>query len=167
MRPWTSRPATSPGSRRTERSRRATSVRERDPFDTLVEHDLAVERAVHGTLRRDHAQALDLLVAEALGKAHDNAEAGWAAALGRRVLRGHLDPADVPALALGIHLHGHRGAGGEARSEQLLWARARVGAAGLGRLVDRQVVPAHRDRMPEGGFARGVGLHVLLPHAER
>jgi len=40
---------------RTARRRRATSVRERDALDTLVEHDLAVERAVHRALRRDHA----------------------------------------------------------------------------------------------------------------
>ena len=63
MRPWTSSAAASAGSSRTERSARASSVRERDALDTLVEHDLAVERAVHGALGGDDAQALDLLVA--------------------------------------------------------------------------------------------------------
>src|SRR3954471_10700462 len=103
MRPWTSSAAASPASRRTERSACASSARERDALDTLVEHDLAVERAVHGALRGDHAQALDLLLAERVGKAHDQVEAGRAAALGRGVVDGVLDVADVPALALGVH----------------------------------------------------------------
>jgi hypothetical protein len=33
-----------------------------DALDAFLEHDLSVERAMHGALRRDHAQALDLLL---------------------------------------------------------------------------------------------------------
>src|SRR5215210_8473298 len=79
MRPWTSSRAASSGSRSAPRRRCATSVRERDALDTLVEHDLAVERPVHRALGGDHAQALDLLLAELLREAHDEVEAGGAA----------------------------------------------------------------------------------------
>src|SRR3954452_22231293 len=112
MRAWTSSPAGSAGSSRTSRRRRARSARERGALDTLVEHDLAVQRAVHGALGGDHAQALDLLVAEVIGDAHDDLKARGAAALGGGVLTGDLDPPDVPALALGVHLHRDRGTGG-------------------------------------------------------
>src|SRR3954469_4133784 len=113
MRPWTSRREASSGASRGEasagsrgapRRRCATSVRERDPLDTLVEHDLAVEGAVHRALGGDHAEALGLVVAELLGEAHHEVEAGGAAAVGRRVVAGDLDAADIPALALGVHL---------------------------------------------------------------
>src|SRR3954447_18250575 len=114
MRPWTSSAAASPASRRTERSACASSVRERDPLDTLVEHDLAVERAVHGALGGDHAEALDLVLAEAVGEAHDDLEAGGTAPVGGRVVARDLDAADVPALALGVHLHRDGRAGGQA-----------------------------------------------------
>src|SRR5919205_4005498 len=111
MRPWTSSAAAASGSRRTARSRRATSVRERDALDTLVEHDLAVERAVDRALGGDHAELLDLLGAEAVGEAHHEVEARRAAAIGRRVVACDLDAADVPALALGVHLHRDRRTG--------------------------------------------------------
>src|SRR3954469_20645788 len=76
IRPCTSSAAAASGSRRTARSRWATSVRERDALDTLVEHDLAVERAVHRALRGDDAQPLDLILAQGVGEAHDEVEAG-------------------------------------------------------------------------------------------
>src|ERR671929_1241459 len=100
IRPWTSRAAAASGSRRTARRRSATSVREREPLDTLVEHDLAVERAVHRALGGDDPQLLDLLVAQAVREAHEDVEARRAAALRRRVVARHLDAADVPALAV-------------------------------------------------------------------
>src|SRR3954451_22812345 len=100
MRPWTSSREASSGSSRAPRRRSATSVRERDPLDTLVEHVLAVERAVHGALGGDHAQALDLVLGEVLGEAHEEVEAGGAPAVAGRVVAGDLDAADVPALAL-------------------------------------------------------------------
>src|SRR5918912_2260951 len=118
MRPWTSSAAAAAGSRRTPRRRPATSVRERDALDTLVEHDLAVERAVHRALGRDDAQALDLVLAQPLREPHDEVEAGRAAALGGGVVARDLYAADVPALALGVHLHRDRGARGERRREQ-------------------------------------------------
>src|SRR4051794_8518198 len=162
MRPWTSSAAASPASRRTERSACASSVRERDPLDTLVEHDLAVERAVHGALGGDDAQTLDLVLAEAFGEAHDEGEAGRAAAVGGRVVAGHLDAADVPALALGVHLHRHGGTGGEARGQQLERLGPRVGSTELGPLVDRQLVAADLDGVAEAAVATGGGLHRRL-----
>src|SRR4051812_15464151 len=114
MRPWTSSAAASAASSRTERSSCASSVRERDALDTLVEHDLAIEGAVHRALGRDDAQALDLLLGQRVGQAQDEAKAGRAPALGGRVLARDLDAADVPALARRVHLHRDRGAGGQA-----------------------------------------------------
>ena len=105
-------------------------------LDPLVEGDLALEGAVHRALGRDHLQALDLLLAEVRGHAHDQLEAGRAAALGGRVAAVDLEAVDVPALALGVHLHRHGGAGGEARRQQLLRARAHVLAALVDGLVD-------------------------------
>ena len=94
-------------------------------LNALQEHDLAVERAVHGALRGDHAQALDLLLGQVVGQAHDELELRRAAALGRAVLDVDLDVADVPALARRVHLHRDRRTRGEADGEQLLRARAR------------------------------------------
>src|SRR5919112_3893829 len=162
MRPWTSSRAASSASRSAPRSRCATSVRERDALDTLVEHDLAVERAVHGALRRDHAQALDLLLAELLGEAHDEVEAGRAAAVGGGVVARHLDAADVPALALGVHLHRHGRTGGEAGGEELERLGAGVRSAHLGALVDRQLVAADLDGVAKAALAAGGGLHRRL-----
>ena len=54
-----------------------------DEVELLVEDDLALERAVHRALGRDHLQALDLLLGEVGGHAHDELEVGRAAALGR------------------------------------------------------------------------------------
>src|SRR3954470_21106865 len=158
MRPCTSSAAASPASRRTARSARASSVRERDALDTLVEHDLAVERAVHGALRGDDTQALDLVLAERVREAHDDVEARGAAAVGRRVVAGDLDAADVPALALRVHLHRDGGTGGEAGGEQLERLGSRVRPAHLGALVDRELVAADLDGMAEAAFAGGGGL---------
>ena len=69
-------------------------------LNALLEHDLAVERAVHRALRGDHAQALDLILGQIVRQPHHELELRRAAALGRAVLDVHLDVADVPALAL-------------------------------------------------------------------
>src|SRR3954464_14805687 len=159
MCPSTSSAAAASGSRRTARSRSATSVRERDALDTLVEHDLAVERAVHRALGGDDAQALDLVLAEGVGEAHEQLEAGRAAALGGRVVAGDLDAADVPALALGVHLHRDGGARREARGEQLEGLGAGVRPAELRALVDRELVAADPDGVAEAALAGGGGLH--------
>src|SRR3954471_10495391 len=153
MRPCTSSAAAASGSRRTARRRRATSVRERDALDTLVEHDLAVERAVNRALGGDHAQLLDLVLAQALREAHDDVEPRGAAAVGRRVVARDLDAAHVPALALGVHLHRDGGTGGEAGGEQLERLGARVGATDLGALVDRELVAADLDGVAEPALA--------------
>src|SRR4051794_4260310 len=159
MRPWTSSAAASSASRRTARRRCATSVRERDPLDALVEHHLAVERAMHRALRGDDAQALDLIGAELLGEAHDELEARRAAAVRRRVVAGHLDASDVPTLAVRVHLHRDRGARGEAGGEQLERLGTGVASAHVGALVDRQLVAADLDRVAEAAVAAGGGLH--------
>src|SRR5213079_3799154 len=112
--PWTSSSAARSASNRTDVSAEPSSARERDAVDTLVEHDLAVERAVHGALGGDDAQALDLLVGERVREAHDDPESRRAAPLGGRVLARDLDAPDVPALARRVHLHRDRGARGEA-----------------------------------------------------
>src|SRR5262245_32009952 len=163
MRPCTSSDAASAASSRTARSARASSVRERDALDTLVEHDLAVQRAVHGALGGDDPQALDLFLGQRLGEPQVQAEAGGAPALGGCVLDCDLDAADVPALAGGVHLHGHGGTGGEAGGQELLWPWARVGAARLRWLVDVHVVAAHLHDVAEAGLASGCGLHPVQP----
>src|SRR5215210_4839906 len=162
IRPWTSRRAASSGSRSAARRRRATSVRERDALDTLVEHDLAVERAVHGALGGDHAQALDLVLAELLGEAHDEVEARGAAAVGGRVVARDLDAADVPALAGGVHLHRDGGTGREAGGEQLERLGPGVGSTHVGALVDRELVAADLDGVAVSALAGGGGLHRRL-----
>ena len=48
---------------------RRSSGGEVDALDALLEHDLAVERPVDRALRRDHAQALDLLLGQILSAA--------------------------------------------------------------------------------------------------
>src|SRR3954470_14216900 len=153
MRPCTSSAAAASGSRRTARRRWATSVRERDALDTLVEHDLAVEGAVDRALGGDDPQLLDLLGAELVGEAHEEVEARGAAAVGRRVVAGDLHAAGVPALALGVHLHRDGGTRSEARSEQLERLRAGVRATDLGALVDRKLVAADLDGMAEAVLA--------------
>ena len=58
------------------------------------------------------------------GMPHHELELGRAAALGRRVVAVDLEAVEVPALALGVHLHRDRRARGERGREQLLRARA-------------------------------------------
>src|SRR5204862_770876 len=57
------------------------------------------------------------------------------AALGGRVLAVHLDGADVPALAVGVHLEGDGGARRERDREVLLRTGCRVVTPGFTRLV--------------------------------
>src|SRR6185312_6425227 len=166
MRPCTSRAAAASGSRRTARRRWATSVRERDALDTLVEHDLAVERAVHRALGGDDAQALDLVLAQPLGEAHDEVEARRAAAVGRGVVARDLDAADVPALADRVHLHRDGRTGREAGGEELERLGPGVRSTDLGALVDRELVAADLDRVAEAALTGGGGLH-LAPHMDR
>src|SRR3954451_1666421 len=162
MRPCTSSAAAASGSRRTARRRWATPVRERDALDTLVEHDLAVERAVDRALGGDDPQLLDLLGAELLREAHDEVEAGGAAAVGRRVIARDLDAAHVPALALRVHLHRDGRTRRERRGEQLERLGTGVGATDLGALVDRQLVAADLDGVAEPVLAGRGGLHRRL-----
>src|SRR3954447_6444553 len=164
MRPWTSGAAASAGSSRTRRRRAAQSdlvVGEFDALDTLVEYHLAVESPVDRALGGNHAQALDLLLGEAGGQSERQREAGGAAALGGRVLRLDLDAADVPALALGVHLHRDRGARREAGREQLLRTRRGVVTAGVVGLVGQQPVLADLYYVLVRPCTCGGGLHVF------
>ena len=43
-----------------------SGVQRGNPLDAFLEHDLAVKRAVHRTLRGDHAQTLDLVLGQVL-----------------------------------------------------------------------------------------------------
>src|SRR4051794_17525773 len=149
VRPWTSSAAASTGSRRTAASRPRSSAREADALHALAEHHLALERPVDRALGRDHAQALDLLGAEVVGEAQDELERRGAAPVGRTVVAGHLDAAEVPALAHGVHLHRDGRAGREARGEQLLGAGPRVVASPVDRLTCGEVVVADLDGLPE------------------
>src|SRR6266536_4389230 len=167
MRPWTSSAAASAASSRTARSACASSVRERDALDTLVEHDLAVQRAVHRALRGDDPQALDLLVAERVGEPHDQPEARRASALCGRVLARDLDAADVPSLARGIHLHGHRRAGGQAGGQQLLWTGTSIADTRLRGLVDAEVVAADPHDVPVAAVTSRGCLHPVQPPTPR
>jgi hypothetical protein len=103
---------------------------------------------VHGALRRDDLQALDLLVGEVGGKAQGQAELRRATAFGGRVLDLDLDVAQRPALARRVHLHRRGRTGGEARGEQLLRRGGGVAAAGVDRLVAVQPVLADLDDVP-------------------
>src|SRR5205085_5496338 len=80
-------------------------------------------------------------------------EARRTAALGRGVLACHLDRADVPALAIGVHLEGDRRARGERDGEILLRARRRVVAARLAGLVGAHDVVADLEIVLVGAVA--------------
>src|SRR4051812_38234703 len=134
-------------------------------LDRLVEHDLALERAVHRALGRDLHQPLALLLGELLGEAQDQVELGGRPSLSGLVLHLAFHVADVPALAPGVHLDGDRHARGEADGEHLLWVRPRVLAAVLLHLVDGERVSAHDDPVlvapvlaPGGGFPHPLPL---------
>src|SRR5690349_24019959 len=111
MRPWTGSAIAWAGSSRTPRR---ASVSELDALDTLVEHDLAVERAMHRALRGDDLQLRHLLVAEVRRQAQRERELRRAAALGGDVVAGDLDVAQIPALARGVHLDRDRRTGRQA-----------------------------------------------------
>src|SRR5206468_11614043 len=102
----------------------------------------------------------DLVVGELGGEAEDDLELGRAPALGGGVLAVDLDEAEIPALALGVHLHGHGGARGKAGGEELLGAGALVVPAGAPLLVDPDVVVAHADDVLELPLAARGGLHA-------
>src|SRR3954447_20061749 len=91
-----------------------------EKLELLVEDDFALERAVHRAARDDLHQPLALVLGQLLGQLHRDLEARGGAALGRLVLDVDADVADVPALAVGIHLERDCAARGEARCEQLL-----------------------------------------------
>ena len=120
-----------------ERAGRAERLR---PSETrLVEHDLALQRAVHRALGDDRHQLLPLLLGQLLRQLHVHLELRGRAALGGLVVHVHHHLADVPALAVGVHLHRDRAAGGQAGGQQLLRARAGVGPAVLLGLVGGQL----------------------------
>ena len=96
---------------------------------------------------------------EVSGQAQDELEFRWTAPFGRVVLNGDLHRADVPALALGIHLDRDRRAGGEACREQLLGVGALVLATAGARLIDDQLVVADGDGVREVRRAAGGGSH--------
>src|SRR3954451_11537809 len=167
VRPWTSRAAASCVSRRTpsrssrNRARPAGLAGEGDALDPLVEHHLALEGAVDRALGGDDAQPLDLLLAQRVREARDEVEPRGTAALGRGVVAGDLDVADVPALALGVHLHRDRGARGQRRGEHLLRAGAGVLATLVRGLVDGELVVADPDDLAQAAGAGGGGLHAI------
>src|SRR4051812_33695119 len=116
-------------------------------LDRLLEHDLALERAVHRALRGDLGQTLALLLRQLLGQPQRHLELGGRAALGRLVVDVHGHVADVPALALGVHLDRDRRTRGERHGQHLLRVRALVVTAVVLTLVDSQRVAAYRDRV--------------------
>src|SRR2546423_1685305 len=149
-------------------------------LDALVEHHFAVERAMHRALGGYHHEPVDLLLAQALREANHERETRRTAALGGRVLAVHLDGADVPALAVGVHLEGDGGARRERDREVLLRTGCRVVTPGFTRLVRVHDVVADPEVMlvgagaatPRSGFhfrpRGGVGLdHIVLPAASR
>src|SRR4051794_1576887 len=104
VRPWTSSAAASFASSRTARSsslvnRLGGVSGRRDALDALGEHDLALQRAMHGALGGDDLKALDLVGGHALGQAQHEIEFRGTAALGGRVLDADLAVRYVPALA--------------------------------------------------------------------
>ncbi|CAA9531776.1 MAG: hypothetical protein AVDCRST_MAG30-3857 [uncultured Solirubrobacteraceae bacterium] len=119
---------------------------------------------MHRALGGDHLQALDLLRGEVVGHPHDELELRRAAALGRAVVALDLEAFDVPALALRVHLHRDRGAGGERRGQQLLRARPLVLAAGVLGLVGQEPVVADLEVMGvlRGRAPRGCSHPLIL-----
>ena len=94
-----------------ERSACASSARERDALDTLVEHDLALERAVHRALGGDHLQALDLLLGEVrrAGAGRARSCVGQPRSAGVYSHSTSTPPMSQP-LRVGVHLDRDRGA---------------------------------------------------------
>ena len=112
-------------------STRSVTVTEASPASDLVD----------GAVGGDRQQPLALLLVELGRQLRATVEGGRRVALVVD-LDLDLERAEVPALALGVHLDRDRGAAGEAGGEQLGRAGAGVGAAAVGRLVDDQLVPA-------------------------
>src|SRR6478672_1219510 len=167
MRPCTSSSAASSASRRRGRSASmvtatpGVALHRGDDLDALVEHDLAVERTVDRALRRDHHEAVDLLLRESIGQADNEREARRTPALRRGVLALDLDRADVPALAVGVHLQRDGRTRGERDGEVLLRARRRVVTPGLTGLVGTDDVVADLEVVLVGAGAAATrgGFH--------
>jgi hypothetical protein len=114
---------------------------------------------MHRALRRD----LHELLALVLGKLLDHLELGRRPALGGLVVDVDDDLADVPALALGVHLHRDRRAGGERRGQQLLRVRPGVLTALVLGLVDDRLVLANLDVVTELPAVASCGRFHFLP----
>ena len=80
-----------------------------------------MDRALAG----DREQLLALLVGRGLGRGRDLVRSSATCRPRRLAVDGDLDRADVPVLAVGVHLDRDRGAGGEGGGEQLGRARGR------------------------------------------
>src|SRR5579862_9005206 len=104
-------------------------------------------------LRRDYPKLFDLLLAAAVRKPQHDAEVGSGAALGCLVLAIDLEMAEVPSLAVGIHLHGDRSAGGNAGSQQFLRTGAFVDTAQFRALVGGEPMTAYLDLMSKAACA--------------
>jgi hypothetical protein len=102
---------------------------------------------MHRAFGGDGLEARDLFLAQSGRKSQVELEQGRALAIGLLILALDLHVADLPTLALGVHLDRDRRAGGETRREQLLWRRTAVLAALFGGLVGNQVVPSGLDPM--------------------
>src|SRR4051794_22994744 len=143
---WTR--AASVASRSSRATRSAHSTRCAPPgsgspeLERLVEHDLALERAVHGALGRDLHEPFRLLLGKLLRQADRHRELGGRALLGGFVVHVDHQLADRPALALRVHLDGDRRARGQARGQELLRARTLVGPTVVRRLVRGHVMRA-------------------------
>jgi hypothetical protein len=92
-------------------------------LEALVEHGLAFERAMHRGRGGDRHQASTLILGQVLGQADDHLTSGRTSACGDHVINLDDNLTDLPPFAPGVRLHAQRGAGGQARGEQLLWGR--------------------------------------------
>ena len=150
---------------RREKQRPEVGRRGHTSSSSLVEHDLALERAVDGALGDDLHEPLPLLLRQLLGQLDLHVELGRRAALGGLVVDVDDDFADVPALAVRVHLHRDRAARGEARREQLLRTGPLVGTAGFLGLVGDQVVVvgAELDLVFQGAVCAACDRSHFLP----
>ena len=94
-----------------------------------------------------------------LGEPEDELELRRPAALGGLVVAVDLEAGEVPALALGVHLHRDRGARGERGGEQLLGARTEVLAADVLGLVGHDPVLPDAHLVLELALAGGDRTH--------
>ena len=121
-------------------------------LNALLEHHLALERAVDGTFGGDHAESLDLLVGEVVGQAQDQLELGRAAAFGGAVLdsaprRGRCpSPCAAAYISIVIAVHDARLAASSS------WGSgAESSPPACHDLIDDDLVIAHLDGVPETG----------------